>query len=118
MGCCNQHVDPPGLIAVALYGATGIAKVLLGMDRAGDGLIKARVKACYDCDQLRLKVQCAICKCAIHFKARLASEVCPLGKWPELQTDGTLALPEEPTPMLPPFINKGVQMFRIYPQKP
>jgi len=42
----------------------------------------ARLKACAACPELDRDGQCRVCTCFVSAKSRLATETCPLKKWP------------------------------------
>ncbi|MCC7408883.1 MAG: hypothetical protein IT442_12480 [Phycisphaeraceae bacterium] len=66
-------------------GLVGLAKSHLGIDRSPDDLIAHRWQVCSSnahgpnrCCDAGL---CTACGCHVSSKIRIASEVCPLGKW-------------------------------------
>jgi hypothetical protein len=79
-----------------IHGATGIAKAIVGADRADADTIKARAEACrccpnhargskfadQPCKDVAWNSVCTGCSCLLVAKIRLASETCPAGKWP------------------------------------
>lgn len=43
---------------------------------------KERIDICRKCDQLNpILVQCKVCGCLLHLKARMQDQDCPKGKW-------------------------------------
>lgn len=78
-----------------IYGAAGLAKAALGIDKAPDEVIQFRRDMCRGCDEatrnenridrptkgLTTFSQCRLCDCFIAPKTRISSEKCPLGKW-------------------------------------
>lgn len=43
---------------------------------------KKRIEICRKCEHLNtILVQCKVCGCLLHVKARLENQSCPLGKW-------------------------------------
>jgi hypothetical protein len=49
----------------------------------GEKLTAQRISICHGCPSyLPMTKQCGECWCFIHAKARLATEKCPLQKWP------------------------------------
>lgn len=50
---------------------------------ASEEIAAARLAVCEPCDQRLGDGRCAGCGCWIKAKASLATEDCPLGKWPE-----------------------------------
>ena len=79
-----------------LEGAVKLAKAAVGMDKADDVTISARRDICRECpksekrmsNQGRLAMTkfsaCQQCGCFITAKTRLASEACPVDKWPAI----------------------------------
>jgi hypothetical protein len=84
MACCNEQRT--GLAQLA-HGAVGSIKALVGIDRAPDSVIAARVQVCRQCDRATRHrdgvrvLRCLECTCWIKPKTRLAGEKCPLGRW-------------------------------------
>ena len=88
MSCCGSTI---------VNGAVGLAKAGIaattGIGATPTGEYKARLRTCWHCDKAQpltvagvpiigKKEQCSECGCIITAKASVASEVCPLGKWP------------------------------------
>lgn len=83
------------LIKTALRGSRGLAQSAAGVGLTDQQQITDRRRICAMCDYATRKKkttmqglyllspssQCSICKCAVHFKTRLAKEKCPAGKW-------------------------------------
>jgi hypothetical protein len=87
----------------ALHGAASIAKTSLGIDRASDEQVEARLNVCRRCpgghtvwkngdvhtcgpmlDSMRTSGQ-GTCGCILHKKARDLAEGCPHGWWPGIE---------------------------------
>lgn len=70
-------------------GAIGLTKVALGIDRAPDDVIEARLAECVKCphrifgapDKLVSLSRCRLCKCLVKQAAKVASKECPDGRW-------------------------------------
>jgi flavoprotein len=96
-GCCGGG----GVAGRIFDGIAGLSKVGLQLagvpvDRASDAVTLARRDACRECPAatrnaarldrrakgLTSLSRCRECDCVIAAKTRLASERCPLGKWP------------------------------------
>jgi len=66
-----------------MKGAKGLTKAALQIDKPIGTVIFERRGICHQCEHLR-GGKCEICGCFMLAKARLASEDCPLDKWPEI----------------------------------
>lgn len=81
----EMHRKYSGLQTIA-RGAKGIAKAMLGIDKAAPEVVAARKATCLGCEHVRIAGgiidQCALCGCAIRFKILIAREKCPADKWP------------------------------------
>lgn len=68
-----------------IHGAAGVAKALIGIDRASPELIKQREAICVGCDKAVMVAgvfrKCSICGCATALKMMNAGEKCPEGRW-------------------------------------
>jgi len=76
-------------------GAIGVAKAVIGVDRANDATVQTRRDVCRECPHAKRNharmnrptkgltnlSQCARCECFIVAKTLLAGEKCPEGKW-------------------------------------
>ena len=70
-----KNVVQSGIRATKHYIKTGSIKV-------SDAEIQRRLTICKSCPHyLKTKGRCALCGCFMNFKAKLASEHCPIGKW-------------------------------------
>ncbi len=74
--------------ASCLKGAVGIAKSVVGVDRAPSAEVVRRLAVCGACEQgvpckrdSSRACRCSVCRCALSLKTRVASERCPLGRW-------------------------------------
>lgn len=59
----------------------GVALATGGQVQATEQVFEARMQACDPCDQ-RNKDWCNACGCWLLLKGAVATEECPLGKWP------------------------------------
>lgn len=79
MKCCNP-----------ISGAVGLIKFTVGADRVSLTVFEQRHRTCSECDRATLRregslhpfSQCLECWCFLRPKLNLASEECPLKKWP------------------------------------
>lgn len=69
-----------------VHGVAGLAKAALGLDKASEETIGHRRAICHDCDQRTRWWVCKKCDCVLEAKMRVASEECPLRKWPKERT--------------------------------
>lgn len=91
----NNNNDKPSAVQTITNGVKGIAKAVVGMDKADDNVIKLRRNECRNCEYatknndkvntptkgLTNFSRCLKCSCVIMFKSSLATEKCPIGKW-------------------------------------
>lgn len=68
-------------LAKIVHGAAGLAKAAMGLERASEETIRTRSLICRTCEHYRHGF-CAKCGCMIAAKVRVASEACPLHRWP------------------------------------
>lgn len=55
-----------------------------GFSLASDEVFSARTRVCRACPSGRYQwFQCRQCRCVVYVKAKLATESCPLGHWPQ-----------------------------------
>jgi hypothetical protein len=73
-----QAANLAGAVARAATAAVTGAPVL-----ADEATAAARLAVCGPCDQRTEGGRCAGCGCWIVAKTRIATETCPLGRWPE-----------------------------------
>lgn len=94
-------------------GARGLSMAAMSLDRPNDQTIATRAQTCFGvsgtiapCDRLGLGFMCRDCGCLVAAKIRVASEVCPLGKWPAVppvgSTHGGHGQGETNRPVVPP----------------
>jgi len=89
MGCCDHNKTPDGMAKTIVIGAVGLTKVALGIDRAPDAQIEARLAECVKCphrifgdpDRLTNFSRCRLCKCLVKQAAKVAGKDCPDGRW-------------------------------------
>lgn len=81
-----------------MLGAVGITNAILRRDGLPQNIVSERRDTCRECDRasrnpnlmahpckgLSIRSRCLECDCFIFAKTRLASEKCPLGKWPAI----------------------------------
>ena len=80
---CNCNKGPVGI----LKGAAKLVRSELGLVILKDPeVIAARRRACEGCDRWD-HGKCTECGCYTFAKTRLSREVCPLGKWPRIESD-------------------------------
>lgn len=81
----------PLTVKGVLHGAAGLARVALGIDKASDDVIDARLATCRACEhwQDSLGGRCGICGCLTQAKTRLRAERCPLNppRWGAVTND-------------------------------
>lgn len=70
----------PLTVKGVLYGAAGLAKAALGIDKAPDDVVRARLAICYTCEHWQdfAGGRCGFCGCLTQAKVRLGAERCPL----------------------------------------
>lgn len=83
--CCgngHQELEPLTWPQVLAHFAESMTKwVASGMKLAKQKDHMARYSVCKPCDQFN-KFYCRHCRCVAYSKAKLATESCPLKKWP------------------------------------
>jgi len=62
----------------------GPLKLLDFNDRVDKATQKERLKTCLDCDKAELGI-CTVCFCPLAAKSWIASEKCPIDKWPSVE---------------------------------
>ena len=62
----------------------GPLKLLNFNDRVDKATQKERLKTCLDCDKAELGI-CTVCFCPLAAKSWIASEKCPIDKWPSVE---------------------------------
>lgn len=74
--------------ASCVKGPVGVAKAVVGVDRAPSAEVVRRLAICDACEHAvpcardaTRACRCSVCKCVLSLKARLASERCPAGRW-------------------------------------
>ena|SRR5579862_815334 len=78
--------DLPSLVKQAKNAAVaGVRYAAGGFANVDDAVYEARLAVCHKCTEKYIpeSKRCAACGCYVEIKARMASEDCPLGKWPE-----------------------------------
>ena len=50
-------------------------------NRVDSGTREIRLEMCHSCPSLKQGKLCGECGCVVEWKTKLATEVCPLGKW-------------------------------------
>ena len=93
MSCCGSK-------SVVVRGVMGVAKAVLRVGRAPDGVIAQRRDVCRICDHARkhpfkktdsglpLVSYCSLCKCSLRLKTVNAGEACPDGRWLAVEAAG------------------------------
>ena len=84
----GPDLSPPPITTQLLNAGAAAARVvtatLTGQPVQVSGEVAAaRLAICGPCDQRLGDGRCAGCGCVLSMKARLATEDCPLGKWPK-----------------------------------
>lgn len=77
------------MVKTIVQGAVGLTQVALGIDRATNAQIAARLAACLACphrifgkpDKLSNFSRCRLCNCLVRQAAKLAGKRCPDGRW-------------------------------------
>jgi rubrerythrin len=80
----SREIAIPSLLQQAVNGAVGLAKNITGIDQASPEVITERYEICKACDQYK-RWQCQKCGCPVAAKVRIASESCPILKWPRVK---------------------------------
>ena len=112
------------ILARAAHAAKSVAKTSVGIDRANDAVVEARLNVCRRCEHAvwknndvhtcgpmleSLKGQnLPSCGCVLKLKARDLKEACPVGKWPAVGRSAATAggaepLSNTPKPQLVPY---------------
>lgn len=77
--------DSPGLIRSGLNLAAAIAKyIAAGCPRVTEQIYTERLTICGECNLCR-RGKCLNCGCYVERKAKMATEACPLAKWPAVE---------------------------------
>ena len=84
-GQCPKGKFSLPILSQVVHAAAGVAKALIGIDRASPELIEKREATCRTCDKAVMVAgtfrKCSICGCATALKIMNAGEKCPEGRW-------------------------------------